>query len=114
MRKEFEIQLQEFAKGQVEDVISFSEFSDIAREYSVTSSEDEVIKLTLELIKDALAIGFKIGGFSRDDAEFKQWKNQEPMYVCLEVEKKWRELGKRPNIGDIAWFGLPGYEYPVR
>lgn len=114
MREEFKPQLQEFSKGMIEDIFGLCEISDWVRKTFNETDEKEVIKLTLEFVQEALDAGFKVGQYvpSKDFA-FLLWNDQSAAYVCSRIKKEWHELGRKPNIGDIAWFGLPGYDYPT-
>ena len=69
-------------------------------------NQKEVQSITLDAIREILETGFmQIGMFEYVDEkslEYQVWNLD--INTCIQrVEKEWNELGREPNIGEVAW-----------
>lgn len=113
MKNEFQARLKEYAKGDEDDVVGLFEFSQwIKRTFAITDKES-LIRVTCELVGDALDMGYKAGCSPYAQGGFAIWQEQEKAYVLEQVKKEWNAFGEEePNLTTPIWFGLPGYDYP--
>jgi hypothetical protein len=111
IRQEFKTRIQEYAKGDIDDIVGLYQISGwIERTLGIVDTM-KLIELTLEFVKGALDQGFQAGEFHHGSTHFTVWDNQSADYVCSRIKEEWLSLGRKPNIADIVWFGLPDYKY---
>jgi len=66
------------------------------------SENVKAIETTLALLTELLTQRrIIVGQFV--DHEFREWK-MNPEEVVVKIQREWTELGRDPNIGEIAWF----------
>lgn len=108
MRSIFKKRIDEYKQGDKDYTIGlFAIIGWIERQFA-NAKEEEVQNLTLEFVRDMLSEGFQAGSPEYSSAGYVPWQNQSADYVVSRIKAEWQKLGKKPNMADIAWFGLPG------
>jgi hypothetical protein len=69
-------------------------------------SEDSLREFVLSLLGEELAAGTLIAGFPTKAGGFVRWTGR-PEEIVHEVDRRWKELGRRPNIGEVVWLTAP-------
>ncbi len=69
------------------------------------ATADEIRELSIDLIQSMLESGFVAASVS--DKAYLRWPDQRSEMVVRRIENEWDALGREPDIGEIAWFGLP-------
>ena len=66
------------------------------------ADRSSVIEITLALLRQLLSEGEIIAG-QFADRKFHEWKAP-PQEIIAKIESEWTNLGRDPDIGEIAWF----------
>jgi hypothetical protein len=69
-------------------------------------SEDSLRRFVLSLLGEELAAGTLIAGFPTKTGGFMRWTGR-PEEIVHEVDRRWKVLGRRPNIGEVVWLTTP-------
>ena len=64
------------------------------------ASDSEIRELALAILQGLEASDVVVGDLSGDSGLFTAW---EPLVSADEVERRWLELGRDPNIGEVGW-----------
>jgi hypothetical protein len=70
------------------------------------ASEESLHEFVLTFLEDELASGSLIAGFPTETGGFARWTGR-PEEIIHEVDRRWRELGRRPSLGDVVWLTAP-------
>ena len=66
----------------------------------VRASDDRVREISVAALTALLQDGVLIGDLDGNTGQFTPWSTDRPV---AKVVADWRELGRDPNIGEIAW-----------
>lgn len=72
---------------------------------SAPPSGDYLRQSTLLIVAQLLDHGVVAGQLIAGGG-FEQWMAQDSISVLKRIEREWKELGGKPEIGDICWFNL--------
>jgi len=88
-----------------DDWVGVWELPWIATSVGGASSSDEVLRLSLAVIREALVRGLiEVGDVT--EAGFRPWRAS-PDEACRRIEAEWRGFPNGPRLGEIAcWFNL--------
>lgn len=89
-----------------EDFIGLWEIVREVRETTELNDEEAVRSATLAVVEDLVRGGqIRAGVLSGDGRELYEWAESAEL-VIERINREWLELGRDPNIGEIAWFDL--------
>lgn len=71
---------------------------------------DELMSLTLALIREMLSEGFQAGNPAYSSTGYVPWDNQNPDYVVNRIKNEWLALGEEPSMQHIAWFAMTSWD----
>ena len=96
----------------LDDLIDASEVAYISMLIGEAKTDDEVAELSIAAVRELLLRGLmEIGGFVRlaspqgmnkSGWEWVKW-NMTPLEAAERVEREWRALGRRPDLGELFW-----------
>ena len=94
----------------LDDILQLSEMAGVARRHLGGSpSEDEVMRVTTEIIGELVDAGYAIVGHVAKDDEgilyISSW-GLGSADTIKRIEDEWRALGRPPNLGDVCWLEL--------
>lgn len=94
----------------LEDILQLDEMASVARRHLGGSpSEDEVMRVTTEIIGELVDAGYAIvGDVAKDDEGIlyiSSW-GLGSADTIKRIEDEWRALGRPPNLGDVCWLEL--------
>jgi|HubBroStandDraft_4_1064222.scaffolds.fasta_scaffold01964_1 hypothetical protein len=94
----------------LEDILQLDEMAGVARRHLGGSpSEDEVMRVTTEIIGELVDAGYAIvGDVAKDDEGIlyiSSW-GLGSADTIKRIEDEWRALGRPPNLGDVCWLEL--------
>jgi hypothetical protein len=96
--------VEAFEKEATEDVIGLWEAVGAAEDIVGEEKEEDVQRLTFDIVRRMLARGFRAGDMSEGGSTVDPWPDQRPQTVIGRIEAEWKALGRMPNIGDIVYF----------
>jgi hypothetical protein len=94
----------------LDDILQLSEMAGVARRHLGGSpSEDEVMRVTTEIIGELVDAGYAIvGDVAKNDEGIlyiSSW-GLGSADTIKRIEDEWRALGRPPNLGDVCWLEL--------
>ncbi len=107
MAHNFKILVDAYKKSAVHDPIGLYEIIGTVEKNYKPKDAQILQELTLEFVNQMLAEGFVVGNLERSKAGYLAWSDQSLPYVISRIMNEWQALGRKPNIGDIAYFNLP-------
>jgi hypothetical protein len=111
MKEEFRKLINAYKRGDKEDVVGLYEIiSHVKRDFGAKGKQ-EIEKLTLSFVSAMLEEGFQAGESVYLRGGYRLWEDQKSSYIISRIKREWQALGREPNIGDIVYFGLPGFTY---
>ena len=98
--------VEQFVAECEEDHVGLWRLVRAVQEDLAVGEPEQVRAATLKLVHALLEQpGMQIGIPAPDGISFVPW-NVNPDVAANEVGKRWLELGRNPDIGEIAWFNL--------
>jgi hypothetical protein len=91
-----------------EDIVGLWQVVRGIRERFPETPDNEIFQATLSFVQTMLAHGFEAGDPPYSASGFACWNDQRPEAVLARIDQEWRNLGKDPDLPDIAWFLPPG------
>jgi hypothetical protein len=100
--------LEDFVEEGREDHVGLWEIVRAVREDLEVSNDDEVRRVTLDLVEQLLRrYGMEAGRPMPDWRGFLPWRLS-PDEAVRRIEREWVALGREPNLWEIVWFNTPG------
>lgn len=98
------------AHGLVDSIQLINIIDAVCRHYGLSlSDESNIMRLALEVIRELLEAEYLYAGDAVTSAAgsytVRSW-GLDPLDALSRIEKKWLELGRQPDLGDVVWFEL--------
>jgi hypothetical protein len=75
-----------------------------AEELLDTEDQNEILEVTVTLVKELLKRGFRAGESPHLSAvDFVAWPDQDPEAVAFLIRREWMHRGTLPGWGDCPW-----------
>ena len=93
----------EILRECAEDFCGLWDVVDIVRRSSKEDIPETIRARCLEILRDLLDRGFINAGIPNRDGQFEPWRT--PVLETIDrIRTEWKQLGRRPKLGDIVWF----------
>lgn len=95
-----------FFEDLVDDYEGIWRLARMVKDALGTDDPDTVREVTLKLVGDWLSAGLIRAGIPHGyDSGFDVW-SEHGEEAAERISAEWRELGRLPSLGDIAWFSI--------
>jgi hypothetical protein len=105
MKREFKNIVDDFEREAEIDAIGLWQLVSAVKIDMGEDKPERVKQFTFDLVRTLLSRGFSVGRLSKSGRELEPWPDQGPQAVIDRIDVAWRDLGRDPFVGDIAWFG---------
>ena len=103
--KGIELLRQELLEDLTDDYVGIWDIARrVERKWSIEDGS-EVRATAMTLLSDLIEDGLIVPGLARNDGGFDVWELG-PEEAVDGIRREWRELGRLPSLGDIAWFDI--------
>jgi hypothetical protein len=96
---------REILQEMKHDYVGLWDIAHLVRTELGYANEGTIYEITFDIIRDMLMQELIRPGVATDKGDFEPWPT-DPIESLPIIAQKWRSLGRRPTVGDIAWFDL--------